>query len=107
MTATFDCVIVGGVTAGLTLANRLSAVSKLKVAVVIAGTLYQFTNPSLSSTPAGDVVFVGSDPADTNPLVDWNFVTQPQTGGNGRKIHYARGKCLGGRYAIVAHNFLS
>jgi len=101
VTATYDYVIIGGGTAGLTLANRLSANGALSVAVVEAGTLYQITNPLLSQTPAGDVIFVGSDPADTNPLVDWNFITAPQAGANGRSLHYARGKCLGGRYVLV------
>lgn len=94
----FDYVIVGGGTAGLTLANRLSEDPSISVAVVEAGSFYQITNPLLGKTPVGDVLFVGSDPSDTNPLVDWNFVTEPQRGANGRKIHYARGKCLGGRY---------
>ncbi|KXT16117.1 hypothetical protein AC579_5095 [Pseudocercospora musae] len=95
----FDYVIVGGGTAGLALANRLSADGSQRVAVIEAGSLYEVTNPVLSSTPAGDVFWAGSDPADTNPLVDWNFVTEPQAGANGRSIHYARGKCLGGSSA--------
>ncbi|KAI5370614.1 putative glucose-methanol-choline oxidoreductase, FAD/NAD(P)-binding domain superfamily [Septoria linicola] len=65
----FDYVIVGGGTAGLTLANRLSANGDNQVAVVEAGDQYQINNPLLSSTPAGDVYWVGSDPSDTNPLV--------------------------------------
>ncbi|KAF4552256.1 GMC oxidoreductase-like protein 12 [Elsinoe fawcettii] len=103
VTQTYDYVIIGGGTAGLTLANRLSANSKITVAVVEAGTYYQAANPLLSSTPAGDVLFVGSDPADNNPLVDWSFVTAPQSGANGRRIRYARGKCLGGS---SARNFM-
>ncbi|KAK4663015.1 hypothetical protein QC763_601080 [Podospora pseudopauciseta] len=99
----FDYVIVGGGTAGLTLANRLSENPSISVAVVEAGSFYQITNPLLGKTPVGDVLFVGSDPSDTNPLVDWNFVTEPQRGANGRKIHYARGKCLGGS---SARNFM-
>ena len=54
--ATFDYIIVGGGTAGLTLANRLSEDSSVQVAVIEAGTFYQITNPLLSSTPAGDVI---------------------------------------------------
>jgi choline dehydrogenase-like flavoprotein len=69
----------------------------MKVAVIEAGGLYQVTNPLLSSTPAGDVLWTGSSPLDQNLLVDWNFITAPQAGANGRKIKYARGKCLGGR----------
>ena len=99
--ASFDYVIVGGGTAGLTLANRLSEDPTVKVAVIEAGTFYQITNPMLSSTPSGGVFWSGASPLDTNPLVDWNFVTAPQAGANGRKIHYARGKCLGGRYSAT------
>ncbi|RDI84619.1 hypothetical protein Vi05172_g5481 [Venturia inaequalis] len=101
--ATFDYVIVGGGTAGLTLAERLSENPSITVAVVEAGGLYQITNPVLSTTPAGDVLWSGSSPADSNPLVDWNFITQPQAGANGRQLHYARGLCLGGS---SARNFM-
>lgn len=94
--ADYDYVIVGGGTAGLVLAERLSEDAGVQVAVIEAGPHYEIANPVLSTTPAGDAVFVGADPADTNPLVDWNFVTTPQAGANGRRIHYARGKCLGG-----------
>ncbi|KAF6810379.1 versicolorin b synthase [Colletotrichum musicola] len=101
--AAFDYVIIGGGTAGLVMANRLSAQSGVTVAVIEAGTFYQITNPIIGNTPAGDTLFAGSSPLDTNPLVDWNFVTQPQSGANGRRIHYARGKCLGGS---SARNFM-
>ncbi|CRK04339.1 hypothetical protein BN1708_009656, partial [Verticillium longisporum] len=101
--ATFDYVIIGGGTAGLTLVNRLSANRDITVAVIEAGSFYQITNPALGQTPAGDTIFAGSSPSDTNPLVDWNFVTEPQAGAGNRKIHYARGKCLGGS---SARNFM-
>ncbi|PBP17670.1 GMC oxidoreductase [Diplocarpon rosae] len=103
VTSTYDYVIVGGGTAGLAMASRLSENSSISVAVVEAGSLYQVTNPLLSSTPAGDVYWAGSNPSDTNPLVDWNFVTAPQAGAQNREIHYARGKCLGGS---SARNFM-
>ncbi|KAK8016724.1 hypothetical protein PG993_014913 [Apiospora rasikravindrae] len=99
----YDYVIVGGGTAGLVLAERLSEDASVKVAVIEAGTYYQVTNPVLSTTPAGDSFFAGASPSDTNPLVDWNIVTTPQAGANGRRIHYARGKCLGGS---SARNFM-
>lgn len=97
--ATFDYVIVGAGTAGLVLAERLSENPNVQVAVVEAGTYYQASSPVIQQTPAGDVLFVGSDPTDTQPLEDWSFLTTPQSGANGRTIHYARGKTLGGRYA--------
>ncbi|GKT52256.1 dehydrogenase patE [Colletotrichum spaethianum] len=101
--AIFDYVIIGGGTAGLVMANRLSAKGDVTVAVIEAGTFYQITNPVIGNTPAGDTLFAGSSPLDTNPLVDWNFVTQAQAGANNRRIHYARGKCLGGS---SARNFM-
>lgn len=70
---TFDYVVVGGGTAGLTIANRLSEDKNVSVAVIEAGTFYQVTNPLLGGTPAGDTIFAGADPADSNPLVDWRY----------------------------------
>ncbi|QSZ37525.1 hypothetical protein DSL72_008623 [Monilinia vaccinii-corymbosi] len=101
--ATFDYIIVGGGTAGLTIASRLSEDPGTTVAVIEAGSFYEVKDPIISSTPAGDSLWVGSSPLDTNPLVDWNFVTTPQAGAAGRSIHYARGKCLGGS---SARNFM-
>lgn len=96
----FDYIIIGGGTAGLAMAERLSEEPSTTVAVIEAGTFYQVEEPLLASTPAGDVVFVGSSTLDQDPLVDWSFVTEPQAGANGRQIHYARGKCLGGSSAL-------
>ncbi|KAF1911675.1 GMC oxidoreductase [Ampelomyces quisqualis] len=101
--ASFDYVIIGGGTAGLVLANRLSEDSTVQVAVIEAGTFYQVTNPVLSSTPGGDILWSGSSPSDQNLNVDWNFITAPQTGAKNRRIKYTRGKCLGGS---SARNFM-
>lgn len=76
--ATYDYVIVGGGTAGLTLATRLAENSSLSVAVVEAGGFYEADNGNISTTPAYDFFFSGTSPNDTNPKVDWNFVTEPQ-----------------------------
>lgn len=54
--AAFDYVIVGGGTAGLTLAARLSEDPSTSVAVIEAGTYYSVSDPLLASTPAGDTV---------------------------------------------------
>lgn len=50
----------------------------------------------LSTAPLGDILGVGTTLLDSDPLVDWEFVTEPQAGVNNRQVHYARGKCLGG-----------
>lgn len=88
----FDYVVVGGGTGGSVIATRLAQHS-FKVALVEAGGLYELE--SLAAVPAADVLTAGSDP-NTKSAVDWGFVTRDQPGANGRAIHYARGKCLGG-----------
>lgn len=93
--ATYDYVVVGGGTAGNTIGTRLAEAGH-KVAIIEAGEYYEVSEPVLSTAPAGDLFLVGADPTDANPLADWVFVTEPQAGANGRKLHYARGKCLGG-----------
>ena len=94
--STFDYVIIGGGTAGLVMANRLSENPAVQVALIEAGGSYEVLNPIFSTTPGLDGVGVGADPSSTNSI-DWNFVTQPQSCLNNRQVHYARGKCLGGR----------
>jgi hypothetical protein len=94
--STFDYVIIGGGTAGLVMANRLSQNPAVQVALIEAGGSYETNNPIFSTTPGLDGVGVGADPSSTNSI-DWNFVTQPQSCLNNREVHYARGKCLGGR----------
>jgi choline dehydrogenase len=89
---TFDYVVVGGGTGGSALATRL-AQNDFKVALIEAGGYYELE--SLAEVPAADVLPVGSDPNTKSPE-DWGFVTRNQPGANGRAIHYARGKCLGG-----------
>lgn len=89
---TYDYVVVGGGTAGSVIATRL-AQNNFKVALIEAGGYYELE--SVAEVPAADVLPVGSDPA-TDWTVDWGFVTRDQPGANGRPVHYARGKCLGG-----------
>lgn len=99
MGAEYDYVIVGGGTAGLTLAARLSEVAEFSVAVIEAGNYYQIDKPLLLSTPMSGVGFTGTSTSDIHPAIDWSLVTAPQKGANDRQLHYAGGKCLGGSSA--------
>lgn len=103
-TAKYDYVIVGGGTAGLALASRLTENPSITVAVVEAGTYYEIADPQYA-IPGADIRFAGAgtDPNDLTSPVDWGFVTTPQAGVNGRQLHYARGKCMGGS---SARNFM-
>ena len=98
----FDYVVVGGGTGGNTIAYRL-AEAGFSVAVIERGLSYEVGKPIVGAAPLGDIIGVGSNPIDSIPTVDYGLVTEPQAGGNGRKIHYTQGKCLGGSSAL---NFL-
>lgn len=75
--ATFDYIVIGGGTGGLTVAMRLAQADK-SVAVIEAGGFYEVDNGNVSVIPSLDVAGAGWDPTDFNPLVDWGFVTTPQ-----------------------------
>ncbi|PWY82039.1 glucose-methanol-choline oxidoreductase [Aspergillus heteromorphus CBS 117.55] len=105
--ATFDYVVIGGGTAGLVMAARLSQGGR-SVAIVEAGGFYEQGAGNISTIPSNSVWYAGAAPNDTDPAIDWGFVTAPQAGvslrpsGQGmanRRLHYARGKCLGGSSA--------
>lgn len=75
----FDYVIIGGGTAGLAMAARLAESRNNTVAVIEAGGYYENNAMgNLSVIPADDVYYAGSDPSDTDPMIDWGFVTTPQ-----------------------------
>ncbi|KAL8722886.1 MAG: hypothetical protein Q9225_000719 [Loekoesia sp. 1 TL-2023] len=101
---TFDYVVVGGGTAGLAVASRLSEDSSKLVAVIEAGSFYEIGNGNFSDIPTFGPAFSGKSPFDIAPLVDWAFLTTPQTGTDNQPAHYARGKCLGGS---SARNYLT
>ncbi|ODM21365.1 hypothetical protein SI65_02208 [Aspergillus cristatus] len=95
--AEFDYIVVGGGTAGITIASRL-AEHNHRVALVEAGGIYE-TLSWTAKIPGADSLGVGSDPKSTS-LIDWHFVTYNVSGANGRDVHYPRGKCLGGSSAL-------
>jgi choline dehydrogenase-like flavoprotein len=118
---TFDYIVLGGGTAGLTIAKRLAEDPSVTVAVIEAGLVYQVTDPVLEQTPAGDVTFVGLCPivqiikqamaddytgtSESLPTVDWGFFTPADPASNNIKRSYARGKCLGGRCVVLTGSY--
>lgn len=93
--------MIGGGTAGLVMASRLSEIAN--VAVIEAGGLYELDNGNYSVVPglAQSSPFLAtteSYPAD--PKMDWGYLSVPQTDAAGRIIHYPQGKTLGGSSAL-------
>ena len=67
--ATFDYVVIGGGTAGLSIATRLAQDGRHSVAVVEAGGFYEYENGNHSVVPGyAPYGYVGSP---LNPSVDW------------------------------------
>ncbi|KAH6681772.1 hypothetical protein B0J14DRAFT_530502 [Halenospora varia] len=88
----FDFIVVGGGTAGLVVAARLTENPDVVVGVLEAG-LSHFGDP-LVLTPAAYVKSIGDD------RYDWRFRTVVQEHSSGKAIDWARGKGLGGSSAI-------
>ena len=76
--AIYDYVVIGGGTAGLTIARRLAANSSISVAVIEAGDFYEFANGNRSEVPAYATDFTGNNPTQKNPYLDWYHYTEPQ-----------------------------
>ncbi len=91
----FDYVIVGGGTAGATLAARLSEDTTKTVCLLEAG---NDGKGILIRAPLGIVAMLPGRPKINN----WAFETVPQPGLNGRRGYQPRGKALGGSSAINA-----
>jgi choline dehydrogenase len=89
----FDYIIVGAGSAGCVLANRLTQDPDVNVLLLEAG---GEDNWIWIHIPVGYLYCIG------NPRTDWMYRTEPDEGLNGRSIHYARGKVLGGCSSINA-----
>ncbi|GKT51958.1 dehydrogenase citC [Colletotrichum spaethianum] len=90
--ASFDYIIIGGGTAGLVVASRLSEDDDVRVLVVEAGA--DKSADPLVLTPGLVAGVYGKEE------YDWNFTSVPQPGLNNRRINQARGKMLGGSSAL-------
>jgi len=87
----FDYVILGGGTAGLVVASRLSENPHITVAVIEAGDFERnnpnVTNPSILSLAK-------------NTRVDWEYKGEPQIFADNRSLVWSAGKGVGGSSLI-------
>jgi choline dehydrogenase len=94
----FDYIIVGGGSAGSVLANRLTEDPHTRVLVLEAGRSDWRVDPFIHM-PAALMFPIGS------PLYDWRYESEPEPFMDGRRIHHARGKILGGSSSINGQIF--
>lgn len=90
-TTRFDYLIVGGGTAALVIASRLSAIPTITVGVVEAGP--KSLNDPLITVPGRCGEAIGGQ-------YDWQFETTPQPMLNGRSLPWPRGRVIGGTSAL-------
>jgi choline dehydrogenase len=85
-----DYVVIGAGSAGCVLASRLSEGGASVVLLEAGPTDWH----PMIHVPAGVLKLL------YNPLVNWNYATDPEPGIAGRQIHWPRGRVLGGSSSI-------
>ena len=88
---TYDFIIVGAGSAGCVLANRLSENPRHKVLLLEAGGADR--NPMIRVPLLTRILY-------TMPSLNWGYDTEPQEHMGGRRVHWPRGKVLGGSSSI-------
>ena len=91
MTNNPDYIVVGAGSAGCVLANRLSEDPDVRVVLLEAGP--KDRHPMIH-IPAGIRTLL------EHPVINWNYSSEPEEGSGGRRIHWPRGKVLGGSSSI-------
>lgn len=92
-----DYIVVGGGTAGLAVAARLSEDTQVNVGVIEAGPSALNSDEDAITVPGRYGETIGSD-------YDWKFTTTSQPGLGGRSLPWPRGRVLGGTSAL---NFMA
>ena len=86
-----DYIVVGAGSAGCVVASRLSEDQNIRVVLLEAGP--KDRHPMIH-IPAGIRSLL------EHPVINWNYSSEPEEGSGGRRIHWPRGKVLGGSSSI-------
>ncbi|PVH88080.1 GMC oxidoreductase [Cadophora sp. DSE1049] len=89
--SSYDYIVCGGGTSGSVLAARLAEDPNNSVLVIEAGQHNSFLE---------NTVMVGGWSQNFDTEADWNIVTEPSPGANGRQVKVSRGKFLGGSSGV-------
>ncbi|MBM3505573.1 MAG: choline dehydrogenase [Alphaproteobacteria bacterium] len=89
--AEFDFIVVGAGSAGCVLANRLSEDPRNRVLLMEAGG--RDTSPVIHIPLLAGVAYF-------DPAINWGYDTEPESHLAGRRIHWPRGRVIGGSSSI-------